>query len=108
MKTTSSTDQRNFTNLSVKKIIERIKSLQVQQESLVRELAHRAEGEPEPKKKGEPDLKIGDRVEIINNYRRLKGTTGEVTRVTEKYVDIRTPIGSIRRKKKNVKNISHE
>ena len=60
----------------------------------------------------EPDLAVGDRIEITNNHRGLRGTRGTIVSVTRQQVRIqvdgRENGRPVTRKKSNVRRIVEE
>lgn len=66
------------------------------------------QGQQEPQQEINNDFQIGDRVEITNNYRGLRGTQGVITNTTPQQVTIRAEghRRTITKKKTNVRIIA--
>lgn len=82
---------------------DRIKYLSHQIASLTKELDNLLIEELNNK---DQDIKIADKVEIINNHRGLQGKQGKLIRITNKQVTLALSNGTIvQRSKKNIKKI---
>ena len=55
----------------------------------------------------ETEFQIGDRIEILNNYKGLRGAQGVITHITAKQVSLRVDghRGVVNKKKSNVRKV---
>jgi hypothetical protein len=98
---------RKSRRLEIQRLSQTIASLSSQLNQLIIEEQQEDEDQTSRIQQQATEFKIGDRVEITNNYRGLRGTQGVITHVTVHQVSIRVDGQRkvINKKKNNVRKV---